>query len=274
MDNATQAPALHPTLPVYHGDSTAYKVVSATLLVTVCGLGIVGNVMVIVVVAVTAHLKTSIDFFLMGLAVADMMVLIAAGIPAITGCIFGHWLYGHCGCPVLNFFQYLGIDASSAFLAAIAIERYITICHPLKARTLCTVPRAKKCIAILWTVIGLYCSMWFYLAQMKEVVYANGSHFVCGYRVKRSLYVPIYLIDFGVFYVVPLLLTSVLYSLIAKALRRTPVETSDQNKEDENEEFVKLDAENCREVSEEDGVGPSTCCVVSTRKCTVQSAKK
>lgn len=40
----------------------------------------------------------------------------------------------------------------------------------------------------------------------------------CGYKVKRELYLPIYLIDFAIFYVLPLLLAIVLYGLIARIL--------------------------------------------------------
>lgn len=44
------------------------------------------------------------------------------------------------------------------------------------------------------------------------------GHVQCGYRVKRELYLPIYLIDFAIFYVIPLLLAIVLYALIARIL--------------------------------------------------------
>lgn len=47
---------------------------------------------------------------------------------------------------------------------------------------------------------------------------SQDGHVQCGYRVKRELYLPIYLIDFAVFYVVPLLLAIVLYGLIARIL--------------------------------------------------------
>jgi len=40
----------------------------------------------------------------------------------------------------------------------------------------------------------------------------------CGYKVKRELYLPIYFIDFAIFYVVPLLLAIVVYGLIARIL--------------------------------------------------------
>lgn len=44
------------------------------------------------------------------------------------------------------------------------------------------------------------------------------GHVQCGYKVKRELYLPIYLIDFAIFYVIPLLLAIVLYGLIARVL--------------------------------------------------------
>lgn len=46
----------------------------------------------------------------------------------------------------------------------------------------------------------------------------QGGYVHCGYRVKRELYLPIYLFDFTVFYALPLLLAIVLYALIARIL--------------------------------------------------------
>jgi len=47
---------------------------------------------------------------------------------------------------------------------------------------------------------------------------SQDGHVQCGYKVKRELYLPIYLIDFAIFYVIPLLLAIVLYGLIARVL--------------------------------------------------------
>lgn len=51
-----------------------------------------------------------------------------------------------------------------------------------------------------------------------DVQVGQDGHVQCGYRVKRELYLPIYLIDFTIFYVIPLLLAIVLYGLIARVL--------------------------------------------------------
>ncbi|KAI4825403.1 hypothetical protein KUCAC02_021083 [Chaenocephalus aceratus] len=55
------------------------------------------------------------------------------------------------------------------------------------------------------------------------------GHVQCGYKVKRELYLPIYLIDFAIFYVIPLLLAIVLYGLIARILYLSPLSTHPDN---------------------------------------------
>ncbi|XP_031723976.1 thyrotropin releasing hormone receptor 2, partial [Anarrhichthys ocellatus] len=56
-----------------------------------------------------------------------------------------------------------------------------------------------------------------------DIQVSQDGHVQCGYRVKRELYLPIYLIDFAIFYVIPLLLAIVLYGLIARVLYLSPL---------------------------------------------------
>ncbi|XP_013922934.1 PREDICTED: thyrotropin-releasing hormone receptor-like [Thamnophis sirtalis] len=94
-------------------------------------------------------------------------------------------------------------------------QRYIAICHPMKAQTMCTVSRAKRIAAFVWLLTSLYCMLWFFLV---DVAANNSQQLECGYKVSRNLYLPIYLLDFALFFIAPLLLTTVLYGLIGKAL--------------------------------------------------------
>lgn len=62
---------------------------------------------------------------------------------------------------------------------------------------------------------SVYCLLWFFLVDL----YAGGSRGLqCGYQVACSLYLPIYLLDFTVFFLAPLLAATVLYGLIARIL--------------------------------------------------------
>uniref|UniRef100_A0A8C8VJ14 Thyrotropin-releasing hormone receptor n=1 Tax=Pelusios castaneus TaxID=367368 RepID=A0A8C8VJ14_9SAUR len=200
-----------------------YQVVTILLVFLICGLGIVGNIMVVLVVLRTKHMRTPTNCYLVSLAVADLMVLVAAGLPNITESLYGSWVYGYVGCLCITYLQYLGINASSCSITAFTVERYIAICHPIKAQFLCTFSRAKKIIIFVWAFTSIYCTLWFFLLDLNTIVYKDTSIVSCGYKVSRSYYSPIYMMDFGIFYVVPMVLATVLYGLIARILFVNPI---------------------------------------------------
>ncbi|XP_034467918.1 thyrotropin-releasing hormone receptor [Hippoglossus hippoglossus] len=211
------------TLGQWTDYTVEYKVLSVFLVCLICGVGIVGNVMVILVVLTTKHMRTPTNCYLVSLAVADLMVLTAAGLPNITDALYGQWVYGYAGCLGITYLQYLGINASSCSITAFTVERYIAICHPIKAQFLCTLSRAKRIILLVWALTSVYCVMWLFLSDTKELVYDNAVLLSCAYKVSRSHYLPIYFTDFAVFYVLPLMLATVLYGLIARILFLNPL---------------------------------------------------
>uniref|UniRef100_A0A8C5PQ86 Thyrotropin-releasing hormone receptor n=1 Tax=Leptobrachium leishanense TaxID=445787 RepID=A0A8C5PQ86_9ANUR len=197
-----------------------YKVISVFLVLFICGIGIIGNIMVVLVVFITRDMRTPTNCYLVSLAVADLMVLVAAGLPNVSDSLAGTWIYGHAGCLGITYFQYLGINASSFSITAFTVERYIAICHPMRAQTVCTVSRAKRIIAVVWIFTSIYCMLWFFLVD----IHVNKSQQVeCGYKVSRNLYLPIYLTDFAIFYVIPLVVATVLYGLIGRVLFLSPL---------------------------------------------------
>ncbi|CAM9104746.1 unnamed protein product, partial [Lampetra planeri] len=211
------------TLGVWTDYTLEYKAVSVFLVSLICGVGIVGNVMVILVVLTTRHMRTPTNCYLVSLAAADLMVLTAAGLPNITDALHGQWVYGYAGCLGITYLQYLGINASSCSITAFTVERYIAICHPIKAQLLCTSSRARRIIVLLWALTSVYCVLWLFLSDTKKSVYDNVVLLSCAYKVSRTHYLPIYFVDFAVFYVLPLVLATVLYGLISRILFLNPL---------------------------------------------------
>ncbi|XP_062445234.1 thyrotropin-releasing hormone receptor-like [Rhea pennata] len=235
MDYGTAGPGPAPGPP--SGNQTLGKmpqpplelqVVTILLVLLICGVGIVGNAMVVLVVLRTKHMLTPTNCYLVSLAVADLIVLLAAGLPNISE-VVASWVYGYAGCLCITYVQYLGINISAWSITAFTVERYIAICHSIKAQLLCTVSRAKRIISSLWLFTSLYCLMWFFLVDTSQVTFSDGVQVSCGYRVSRSLYMPIYFLDFAVFYIIPLGLATVLYGLIAHVLFTRPLPTSPQH---------------------------------------------
>ncbi|XP_073968366.1 thyrotropin-releasing hormone receptor [Notothenia coriiceps] len=229
MENDTLVHDNQTTLGVWTDYTNEYKVVSVFLVSLICGMGIVGNVMVIMVVLTTKHMRTPTNCYLVSLAAADLMVLTAAGLPNITDALHGQWVYGYAGCLGITYFQYLGINASSCSITAFTVERYIAICHPIKAQFLCTLSRAKKIIMVVWALTSVYCVMWLFLSDTEKLVYDNVVLLSCAYKVSRTYYLPIYFTDFTVFYVLPLMLATVLYGLIARILFLNPLPSDPKN---------------------------------------------
>ncbi|XP_052389753.1 thyrotropin-releasing hormone receptor-like [Carassius gibelio] len=246
MENFT---VFNETLETWTDRSVEYKAISVLVVFLICALGIVGNVMVILVVLTTKHMRTPTNGYLVSLAVADLMVLIAAGLPSIADSVFGSWIFGHAGCLCITYFQYLGINASSCSITAFTIERYIAICHPIKAQFLCTLSRAKKIIFGVWIFTSLYCVMWFYLSDIQQVLYRDVTIITCAYKVSRNLYLPIYFFDFGIFFVLPLTLATVLYGLIARILFLNPLPSDPKEDKNGQDNFFKAQKSNIQNSS-------------------------
>ncbi|CAG5132761.1 unnamed protein product [Candidula unifasciata] len=201
--------------------STLFAVVAVSLSSVIFIFGILGNILVVIVIARTRSMHTPTNCYLLSLAVADSLVLLSATLPAIPEPFFriDEWPYGRVLCSLLIFLQYLGIDTSSLSITAFTIERYIAICHPMKAQIMCTVSRAKKIIAALWTFTILYCSPWLGLTVITESRYHNRTPIEkCQFRLARSSYLAFFLFDLVLMYFIPLLVATVLYLLIGRIL--------------------------------------------------------
>lgn len=111
-------------------ESLEYKTVSVFLVLLVCSVGIVGNIMVVLVVLTARHMRTPTNCYLVSLAIADLTVLVAAGLPNVADSLTGTWVFGHAGCLGITYLQYLGINVSSCSITAFTVERSLQV-YPL-----------------------------------------------------------------------------------------------------------------------------------------------
>ncbi|XP_070201458.1 thyrotropin-releasing hormone receptor-like [Littorina saxatilis] len=210
-----------PNLPHPQYYDPLYQGVAVALSAIVFTVGIVGNILVVIVIARTRSMHTTTNCYLLSLAVADCLVLLSATLPAVPETFFriDEWPFGRALCSILIYVQYVGVDASSFSITAFTIERYIAICHPMRAQTMCTVSRAKKIIGVLWVFTALYCGPWLGLTDLKVMKLSDGSDITkCQFRLERSSYLMLYMFDLVVFYILPFLISTVLYGLIGRIL--------------------------------------------------------
>ncbi|XP_046543599.1 thyrotropin-releasing hormone receptor-like isoform X1 [Haliotis rubra] len=213
--NSTKALAL----PMYY--SADFRIIAATLSAIVFTVGFVGNTLVVIVIARTRSMHTTTNCYLLSLAVADCIVLLSATLPSIPEPFFqvNEWPFGRALCSILIFFQFVGVNASSLSITAFTIERYIAICHPMRAQTICTVSRAKRIIGVLWLMTLTYCCPWLGLTDVQSIQQLNGLTIEkCDFRLHRASYLVYFLTDLIIFYVIPFIIAAVLYCLIGRIL--------------------------------------------------------
>lgn len=208
-------------LPIPSYYSMPYRVAGCLFVSIIFIIGFVGNVMVVIVVSRTRSMHTPTNCYLVSLAIADIMLLVSAPLPTIAEyfLIIDQSLLGAVGCAIMVFCQYLGVNVSSLSITAFTVERYIAICHPMRAQTMCTVKRAKRIIAALWLFGICYCVPWLVLITTKPIYYRDGSMIeTCTFKLARANYLTYYMTDLVIFYIIPLLLTCILYGLIGRIL--------------------------------------------------------
>jgi hypothetical protein len=116
-------------------------------------IGILGNIITIIVL-IQPRMRSSINYLLIGLAVSDLLLLVAAILSFGLTAIYPHsgkmMTYYFNVRPFLTLFVFplsLIAQMGSIYLTMfVSLERYIAIRFPLKARGWCTKSHAKQCL--------------------------------------------------------------------------------------------------------------------------------
>ncbi|XP_055343880.1 thyrotropin-releasing hormone receptor-like [Paramacrobiotus metropolitanus] len=201
-----------------------YRIVATIMHVLIFFTGVFGNISLAIVVRRTKSMHTPTYCYLTSLSIADLMVLFSAMPEQLLSHYLykGQWVLGHAGCSILQFGNFLGINASSLSILCFTIERYIGICHPLLAQKVCSVGRAKKIIVGIWIFAILYCAQWLGLTTIKAELHPGYPVlYKCYFRLEREQYVYMFMADLLFFYISPLVVSVVLYIRIGLTLRKS-----------------------------------------------------
>lgn len=113
---------------------------------------VAGNLLVILSVACNRHLQTVTNYFIVNLAVADLL-LSAAVLPfSATMEVLGFWAFGRTFCDVWAAVDVLCCTASILSLCTISVDRYVGVRHSLKYPAIMTERKAAAILALLWAV--------------------------------------------------------------------------------------------------------------------------
>lgn len=204
------------------------------IFVNLIGLfGIFGNAISMIILS-RPQMKSSINYLLIGLARCDTVLIIIAvliyGLPAIytyTGALFDYkfivypktirYLY-----PLACIAQFVTVYLT----LTVTLERYIAVCHPLKAKSFCTYGRAQVAVLVIVIVAFIY-----NLPKFWEIEVYNERHWKYNITVycvdptelrSNEYYVTLYIhwMYFFVYYMFPFIALVIFNTAIYRRVRQ------------------------------------------------------
>ncbi|XP_018542079.1 opioid receptor, delta 1b [Lates calcarifer] len=184
----------------------------------ICVVGLLGNVLVMYGVVRYTKMKTATNIYIFNLALAD--ALATSTLPFQSAkCLMRTWPFGELLCKVVIAIDYYNMFTSIFTLTMMSVDRYIAVCHPVRALDFRTPAKAKLiniCIWILSSAIGVPVMI---IAVTKET---DKGNIVCTLRFPKPeqnwdkvMKICVFIFAF----VVPVLVITICYGLMILRLK-------------------------------------------------------
>ncbi|XP_014479466.1 PREDICTED: neuropeptide FF receptor 2-like [Dinoponera quadriceps] len=213
--------------------SMAMSAVYCVAYVVVFVVGLIGNSFVIAVVYRSPRMRTVTNFFIVNLAVADVLVIVFCLPATLMSNIFVPWFLGWFMCKAVTYIQGVSVAASVYSLVAVSLDRFLAIWWPLKCQI--TKRRARVMIVVIWFIALTMTSPWLLFFDLVAIYKDEPNLRFCletwPHPEDGSLF---FLIgNLTLCYVLPMILISLCYILIwIKVWRRhIPTDTKDAQME-------------------------------------------
>lgn len=115
---------------------------------TISVITVIGNALVILVIAKNKVMQTVTNFFIANLSVADVMIGIFSIPFQFQAALLQRWDLPRLLCPVAPFVKELTVTVSILTLTVISIDRYFAVIQPLRPR--CSSRVARSAMAGVW----------------------------------------------------------------------------------------------------------------------------
>ncbi|XP_071753206.1 substance-K receptor isoform X2 [Centroberyx gerrardi] len=113
-------------------------------------VSVTGNVTVIWIILAHRRMRTVTNYFIVNLAFSDVSMATFNTLFNFVYALHNDWYFGLGYCRFQNFFPITAMFSSIYSMAAIAVDRYMAIIHPLKPRLSST--STKVVIGLIWAV--------------------------------------------------------------------------------------------------------------------------
>ncbi|XP_067142649.1 QRFP-like peptide receptor [Centruroides vittatus] len=141
-------------------------------------VGVIGNIGVILTVILNHSMRTTINIYLVNLAIADLMIcLFCIWVHFVNNLAESHYILGSFMCKFNSFSQMTSLASSVLTLSAIACDRFVAIIFPLHTRI--TKQRTSFVITTIWIVSMASAVPFLIYREQKELQWENIVQKIC-----------------------------------------------------------------------------------------------
>ncbi|XP_028251664.1 opioid receptor, delta 1a isoform X2 [Parambassis ranga] len=150
--------------------------ISITALYSViCVVGLLGNILVMYGVVRYTKMKTATNIYIFNLALAD--ALATSTLPFQSAkYLMNTWPFGEVLCKLILAIDYYNMFTSIFTLTMMSVDRYIAVCHPVRALEFRTPVKAKLINVLIW-VLSSAVGMPIMIMAVTEDKEGNGKTF-------------------------------------------------------------------------------------------------
>ncbi|XP_066499556.1 neurotensin receptor type 1-like [Hoplias malabaricus] len=204
-----------------------YSRITVTVLYTLLfALGFFGNSTVLYIFfkrREVKYLQGAVHYHLASLALSDLFVLVLCMPLELYNFIWIHhpWAFGEAVCKGFYFVRDGCSCASSLNVASLSVERYVALCHPLRAKSVLSRTRTRRVLLVLWMVALLLASPMLFTMGETRV----GQECICTTIVSSVAAKSVLQVNALLSFVLPMLVISIMNGLIGRQLQQISQQT-------------------------------------------------
>ncbi|KAM9829499.1 nociceptin receptor [Syngnathus typhle] len=210
---------------------TGVRVTIVVAYMIVCVIGLVGNFLVMYVIIRYTKMKTATNIYIFNLALADSLFLATLPFQG-TDVFLGFWPFGNALCKAVVSIDYYNMFTSTFTLTVMSMDRYVAVCHPVKALDMRTPHKAKVVNICVWVLASAFGVPAMVMGNVEEEQEHNSVECIVVLPEPRSHWDPVFGTCVFLFsFLIPVAIISVCYSLMVKRLRSVRILSGSKEKD-------------------------------------------
>ncbi|XP_049643414.1 G-protein coupled receptor 42-like [Suncus etruscus] len=162
----------------------------------------------------------TVDMLLLNLTISDLILLLFLPFRMVEAAHGMLWPLPDMLCPLVGFLFFTTIYVTSLSLAAVSIERFLSVAYPVWYQSQPRLRQAALVSGACWLLSGSHCSVVYIVEFSGNNSHRNGTCYLEFQDNQLAILLPVRFEIAVVFFVIPLLITAYCYSHLLWLLSR------------------------------------------------------